>query len=135
LRILVAEDNVINQRLATALLKKMGHRPVVAANGREALELWSRETFDLILMDVQMPEMDGTEATAKIRALEQQSGKHIPIIALTANAMNGDRSRYLDAGMDDYITKPIIFKHVEQALARFCGDQAEPKTAAATERL
>jgi len=135
LRILVAEDNIINQRLAAALLKKMGHQVAVAANGREALEQWIQGNFDLILMDVQMPEMDGTEATARIRALEAQSGKHVPIIALTANAMSGDRSRYLDAGMDDYITKPIVFKQVEQALARFCGDDAAAHAAIGIGRL
>jgi signal transduction histidine kinase/DNA-binding response OmpR family regulator len=124
LRILVAEDNLINQKLASALLKKMGHEAVVAGNGLEALEQWSKGAFDLILMDVQMPEMDGSEATKRIRAEEKQTGCHIPIVALTANAMAGDRDRYLQAGMDDYIAKPIVFKHLEQAIARLRGPDA-----------
>jgi signal transduction histidine kinase/CheY-like chemotaxis protein len=125
LRILVAEDNIINQKLATALLKKMGHEVTLANNGREALEQWSHGAFDMILMDVQMPEMDGTEATARIREMEKRTGTHIPIIALTAYAMSGDRGHYLAAGMDDYITKPIVFKHVEQSIARFRRPEAD----------
>ncbi|MGD0096339.1 MAG: response regulator [Terracidiphilus sp.] len=119
LRILVAEDNAINQKLAVALLKKMGHEATVAGDGQEAVQLWERGSFDMILMDVQMPEMDGTEATARIRAKEKQTGAHIPIIAMTAYAMTGDRDRYLDSGMDEYITKPVSYKRVEQAIARF----------------
>jgi CheY-like chemotaxis protein len=119
LRILVAEDNAINQKLAVALLKKMGHEATVAGDGQEAVQLWERGGFDMILMDVQMPEMDGTEATARIRAKEKQTGAHIPIIAMTAYAMTGDRDRYLDSGMDEYITKPVSYKRVEQAIARF----------------
>jgi len=119
LRILVAEDNVINQKLAVALLNKMGHEVTLAGNGRDACELWTLGTFDMILMDVQMPEMDGTEATARIREMEKQTGKHIPIVAMTAYAMSGDRDRYLDTGMDEYITKPVSYKRVEQAIGRF----------------
>ena len=119
LRILVAEDNAINQKLAVALLNKMGHEATLAGDGREALELWGRGNFDMILMDVQMPEMDGTEATAHIRATEKQTGQHIPIIAMTAYAMSGDRDRYLDTGMDEYITKPVSYKRVEDAINRF----------------
>jgi CheY-like chemotaxis protein len=119
LRILVAEDNTINQKLAVALLNKMGHEATLAGDGREALELWGREAFDLILMDVQMPEMDGTEATARIRVLEERTGKHIPIVAMTAYAMSGDRDRYLGTGMDEYITKPVSYKRMEEAIARF----------------
>jgi CheY-like chemotaxis protein len=141
LHILVAEDNVINQKLASALLNKLGHEVTLANNGQEAIDLWSKNPYDLILMDVQMPEMDGTEATIRIRALEAQTGQHIPIIALTANAMSGDRVRYLDAGMDDYITKPIVFKRLELAIASFCApaksDSTDPQPAesAAIRRL
>jgi signal transduction histidine kinase/CheY-like chemotaxis protein len=124
LRILVAEDNAINQKLAVALLNKMGHEVTLACDGREACELWGRGTFDMILMDVQMPEMDGTEATARIRAMEKQTGEHIPIIAMTAYAMSGDRDRYLDTGMDEYITKPVSYKRMEQAIARFFSFEA-----------
>ncbi len=119
LRILVAEDNSINQKLAVALLNKMGHEITLACDGREACELWSHGKFDLIFMDVQMPEMDGTEATARIRAMEKKTGAHIPIIAMTAYAMSGDRDRYLDSGMDDYVSKPVSYKRVEEAIGRF----------------
>ncbi len=134
LKILVAEDNVINQKLATALLKKMGHQVVVAVNGVEALQRWQQEHFDMILMDVQMPEMDGGEATVKIRELEKKTGEHIPIIAMTAFAMSGDRDRYIGLGMDDYITKPVSSKVVEQAVARFSGGitGGSPRTIDAT---
>jgi CheY-like chemotaxis protein len=107
LRILLAEDNLVNQRLATRLLEKGGHSVALAGTGREVLALLEHERFDMILMDVQMPDMDGVEATAVIRAREKQSGSHIPIIALTAHAMKGDRERCLEAGMDNYINKPI----------------------------
>ena len=106
-RILLAEDNVVNQRLAVRLLEKDGHQVVVARNGKDALEAWMREQFDLILMDLQMPVMDGFEATAKIRSGESGSNAHVPIVALTAHAIKGDRERCLDAGMDDYLSKPI----------------------------
>jgi CheY-like chemotaxis protein len=105
--ILLAEDNVINQRLAIRLLEKLGHTCMLAENGREAVEAFESEKFDLILMDVQMPEMGGFEAVGRIRLLEQRSGMHTPIVALTAHAMKGDRERCLAAGMDDYLVKPI----------------------------
>jgi len=105
--ILLAEDNAVNQRVARAILEKAGHAVVLANNGRNALNLWEKQHFDLILMDVQMPDMDGFEATAAIREREKESGAHMPIIAMTAHAMSGDRERCLDAGMDDYISKPI----------------------------
>jgi CheY-like chemotaxis protein len=98
---------VVNQRLAVRLLEKHGYKVVVANNGKEAIAALSREPFDLILMDVQMPEMDGFEATAAIRQQERQTGQHIPIIAMTAHAMQGDHERCLAAGMDGYITKPV----------------------------
>jgi CheY-like chemotaxis protein/nitrogen-specific signal transduction histidine kinase len=107
LRLLLAEDNAVNQRLAVSLLEKRGHRVVVAGNGREALAALEGQSFDAVLMDVQMPELDGFEATAAIRAREQRSGAHIPIIAMTAHAMKGDRERCLAAGMDGYVAKPL----------------------------
>jgi len=117
-RILLAEDNVANQMVATGLLQKVGCRVDVSANGREAVELWRHLPYDLILMDCNMPEMDGYEATAEIRRRES-SDQHIPIIAITANAMQGDRERCLEAGMDDYISKPIDPQQLQAALARF----------------
>jgi signal transduction histidine kinase/ligand-binding sensor domain-containing protein/CheY-like chemotaxis protein len=107
LRILLAEDNPVNQRLAMRLLEKRGHRVAVAGSGREALDWVERERFDLILMDVQMPDMDGLEATAIIRERESATGAYTPIVALTAHTMKGDRDRCLHAGMDNYINKPI----------------------------
>ena len=107
LNILLAEDNVVNQRLGTRLLEKMGHRVTLAANGVEAIHWHAGGEFDLILMDVQMPEMNGFEATAQIREREKRTGKHVPIIALTAHAIQGDRDRCLAAGMDDYLSKPL----------------------------
>ena len=105
LRILLAEDNPINQKFAVRALTKRKHQVVVVNNGREAVEAWEKETFDVILMDVQMPEMDGLEATAAIRQLEQH--RRTPIIALTANAMKGDEEKCLEAGMDGYVSKPL----------------------------
>jgi two-component system sensor histidine kinase/response regulator len=106
-RALLAEDNAVNQLVAVRLLEKVGHTVIVAANGKEALEAWRKEPFDLVLMDVQMPEMNGWEATRAIREEERSTGGHIPIIALTAHAMKGDEERCLAAGMDLYLTKPI----------------------------
>ena len=106
LRILLAEDNVINQKVASKILEKMGCKVDVAANGKEAAEMEKMLPFDLIFMDCQMPEMDGFEATRTIRAAHP-TGNRIPIIAMTANAMQGDRERCLEAGMDDYLTKPV----------------------------
>jgi CheY-like chemotaxis protein len=108
LRILLAEDNTVNQRVAARMLEKWGHRVVVAANGSEALQLLERESFDLVLMDVQMPEMGGFEATAAIREKEKATGRHLPIVAMTAHAMKGDAERCLAAGMDAYISKPVV---------------------------
>ena len=106
-RILLAEDNLVNQRVVQVMLEKRGYRVVVAGNGREALEALRKDTFDLVLMDVQMPEMDGLEATRALRDTEQGSGIHLPVIALTAHAMKGDLDRCLAAGMDGYLSKPI----------------------------
>ena len=119
LRILLAEDNMVSQKVATIMLKKMGHRVVVADNGREAVKAFENEEFDLILMDGQMPLMDGMEATRAIRDAEEKSKmQRIPIIAATANAMKGDRERFLAAGMDDYISKPIKRKALEEVIGR-----------------
>jgi CheY-like chemotaxis protein len=107
LTVLLAEDNPVNQKVAVRLLQKRGHTVVTAANGVEAVEAFRRQPFDAVLMDVQMPEMDGFEATAAIREYERQTGVHTPVIALTAHALTGDRERCLDAGMDEYVTKPI----------------------------
>jgi PAS domain S-box-containing protein len=121
LRILVAEDDLVNQRLAVGLLEKRGHVVVVAGDGKKALAALDRESFDLMFMDVQMPEMGGFEATALIRASELKSGKHLPIIATTAYAMKGDRERCLASGMDGYVTKPILapelFRAIDETLA------------------
>jgi CheY-like chemotaxis protein len=107
LRILLAEDNVVNQKVAAAMLMRVGHAVFIAGNGKEALRALVGQAFDLILMDIQMPEMDGLSATAAIRLDEKVTGRHIPIIAMTAHAMTGDRERCLAAGMDDYISKPV----------------------------
>jgi two-component system sensor histidine kinase/response regulator len=107
LAVLLAEDNLVNQKLATRLLEKMGHHVTIAADGAEAVRAHAKGRFDLILMDVQMPGMNGFEATAQIREREKRTGEHIPIIALTAHAIQGDRDRCLAAGMDDYMSKPI----------------------------
>jgi CheY-like chemotaxis protein/HPt (histidine-containing phosphotransfer) domain-containing protein len=118
LRILVAEDNLINRAVATGILEKQGHVLVHAANGREAVEAFKDGAFDLILMDVQMPEMDGFEATRRIRELEEATGGHITIAAMTAHAMAGDRERCLAAGMDDYVSKPLRKEDLRRALNR-----------------
>jgi two-component system, sensor histidine kinase and response regulator len=110
LSILLTEDNIINQKIARRVLEEWGHMIEVASNGKEALAKLEEQKFDLVLMDIQMPEMDGLEATRAIRDREMESGEHIPIIAITAHAMKGDRKRCLDAGMDGYISKPINTK-------------------------
>jgi CheY-like chemotaxis protein len=107
LRVLLAEDNAVNQLLASRLLEKHGHSVVVASNGRKALEALEKQKFDLVVMDVSMPEMDGYEAVAAIRRKEGATGSHIPIVAMTAHAMKGDRERCLAAGMDAYVSKPL----------------------------
>ena len=116
LRILMAEDNPVNQRLQTRLLEKGGHSVVLAETGAQALEMVDRQTFDLILMDVQMPVMNGLQATIAIREREHISGRHIPIIAMTANAMTGDKQVCFDAGMDDYVSKPIRTKELFETI-------------------
>jgi PAS domain S-box-containing protein len=120
LRVLLAEDNVVNQKLGLRLLQKRGHAVVVAGNGREAIEALEREPFDLVLMDLQMPEMDGLEATALIRRREQTTGRRLPILAMTAHAMKGDRELCLKAGMDGYVAKPIQPRELYEAIDRVC---------------
>ena len=121
-RILLVEDNAVNQALALRLLQKRGYIVAVAGNGRQALAALEKEEFELVLMDVQMPEMDGFEATTAIREREQSSGRHIPIIAMTAHALKGDKERCLSAGMDAYTSKPIrpseLFATIEEILAK-----------------
>jgi two-component system, sensor histidine kinase and response regulator len=119
LRILLVEDNPVNQALAVRLLEKRGHTVAVAGNGKEALAALEKQSFDLVFMDVQMPEMDGFEATAAIREKEKASGHHLPVIAMTAHAMAGDRERCLEAGMDDYISKPIRPQELSDLLKHY----------------
>lgn len=116
LKFLLADDNKVNQMVAQNMLEKCGHRVEVAGNGKEAVEAYEKGHYDAVLMDIQMPEMNGYEATAAIRELEEATGEHIPIIALTANAMKGDREKCIDAGMDDYVTKPIKIEDLKEVL-------------------
>jgi CheY-like chemotaxis protein len=127
LRVLLAEDNTVNQMVATGLLKSVGHTVRVAANGHEALAALAEEPFDVILMDVQMPEMDGFEVTTALRAAETAAGvrRRLPVIALTAHAQKGDEEECLRRGMDDYIAKPIQPRELYRVLGRF-----GPRTAA-----
>ena len=124
LRILLAEDNLVNQRLMVRLLEKRGHRVVVAANGREALAALENDSYDLVLMDIQMPETNGMEATARIREKERLTGGHQPIVALTAHAMKGDQELCLAGGMDGYLAKPIRAQELDQILDRYAGRAA-----------
>jgi PAS domain S-box-containing protein len=123
LKILLAEDNRVNQQLAVRVLEKLGHQVEVANNGEEALMAFDRARFDLVLMDVQMPKMDGFETTGAIRDKEAIQGGRIPIIAVTAHAMKGDREKCLAAGMDDYITKPLRFAELAGLLKRYSGGE------------
>jgi two-component system sensor histidine kinase/response regulator len=118
LKILLAEDNPVNQKLASRILEKSGHHVTVASNGREAVEKTTKEKFDLVLMDVQMPVMGGMEATRLLRERERSTGFHVPIIAMTAHAMKGDKERCLDAGMDGYVSKPIRTSDLEAEMKR-----------------
>ena len=118
LKILLAEDNPVNQKLAMLMLEKKGHKVIVARNGLEAIEKNEQEKFDLILMDIQMPELDGLQATRQIRELEKRTGKRIPIIALTAHALKGDEEKCLEAGMDEYISKPISRRQLFETMER-----------------
>jgi len=124
LHILVAEDNAVNQTVILRVLTKMGHSSVLASTGLEALNLAFSQNFDLLFMDVQMPEMDGLAATEAIRQREKGTGAHLPIFAMTAHAMKGDRERCLHAGMDGYISKPIRFSDIEKTLSGFSSTQS-----------
>lgn len=119
LQILLVEDNLVNQALAARLFEKRGHTVTVVANGKYALAALEEKAFDLIFMDVQMPEMDGYQATAAIREKERATGAHQLIIAMTAHAMVGDKERCLEAGMDDYIAKPIQTAALDEMLNRY----------------
>jgi CheY-like chemotaxis protein len=132
LRILLAEDNAVNQTLAIRLLEKRGYEVTVVANGRLAVEATLNRNFDVVLMDIQMPEMDGFEATAAIRQRERLEGGHIPIIAMTAHALKGDEERCISAGMDRYVTKPIRSAELFAAIANVTGaDHANQEILAA----
>ena len=126
LRILVAEDNPVNQRLSVHMLEKMGHFVEVAQTGKEALDALRTQKFDLVLMDLQMPEMDGFAATREIRRAEQAGRDHIPVVAMTAHAMKGDREECLAAGMDDYLAKPMNSEELRQVIARVITARKEP---------
>ena len=126
LRILLAEDNPVNQRLALRLLEKMGHRITLVDNGVDALDRTTAGGYDLVLMDVQMPELDGLTATRRIRQWEAANGGHVPIIAMTARAMQGDRERCLEAGMDNYLSKPIDSERLRQLVSTYHVEQAGP---------
>jgi signal transduction histidine kinase/DNA-binding response OmpR family regulator len=138
LRILVAEDNPVNQAVVMQMLKKMGHLPTLAHNGNDAILTLKDAAFDLVFMDVQMPEMDGLTATRKIREREMATGYHIPIVAMTAHAMKGDKERCMAAGMDDYLTKPLSGHEIEETIAEVLlgGDKKQqPSTMQAPLRL
>jgi protein-histidine pros-kinase len=121
LHVLLVEDNPINQKVAARLLEKAGHTVTFAINGREAVDCVQERAFDLVLMDVQMPEMDGLEATQEIRRQEAGTPRRLPIVALTAHALNGDRERCLEAGMDAYVAKPVQSDALFQAMAEALG--------------
>jgi len=137
--ILLAEDNLVNQKLASLLLEKSGHQVHVVGDGKQAVEAWNSGDFDLILMDVQMPIMDGFEATAEIRRIQSETGRRTPIVAMTAHAMKGDRERCLEAGMDDYVTKPInaniLYEVIERVLTEKDLPREVPEVAVPTEPI
>ena len=140
LQVLLAEDNPVNQMTATTMFEKLGHAVVVANNGRQAIDKLNEQAFDVVFMDVQMPEMDGMTAAGEIRKQEQATGKHIPIVAMTAHAMKGDKEKCLAAGMDDYVSKPIRRKDLAEVIARIverfltpAAANGEPAAASATD--
>jgi CheY-like chemotaxis protein len=128
MRILLAEDSALNQKVAVGLLERCGHRVDVAENGRAALRLLEQQSFDLMLLDVQMPEMDGLETVAAIRRDERGTNRHLPIIAMTAHALKGDRERCLEAGMDGYVAKPLRAEALFAAIAEIGGHETGPQT-------
>jgi CheY-like chemotaxis protein len=119
LRVLLAEDNRVNQKLAMGLLEKWGHHVQLAETGLQAIDAWKEGSFDLIIMDIQMPQMDGLQAARQIRAIERERGGHVPMIAMTAHAMAGDREECLQAGMDGYVAKPLRMREFQNAIASF----------------
>ncbi len=119
LKILLAEDNLINQKITVTFLNRLGHLVDVAENGRVAIEMFKAHKYDLIFMDIQMPEVSGFEATSAIREFEKKSSGHIPIVALTAHALVGDKEKCLDSGMDDYLTKPLSYEILEKSLSKY----------------
>jgi signal transduction histidine kinase/CheY-like chemotaxis protein len=127
LRVLIAEDNLINQKIAARLLEKAGHKVTVASDGREALAAWRKQPFDLVLMDIQMPHLNGFECTAAIRAIEEQAGGRVPILALTAHALKGYDQQCLDAGMDGYVSKPMRAEELLAAIHRVTVSAPEPQ--------
>ncbi|MBI5167981.1 MAG: response regulator [Candidatus Eisenbacteria bacterium] len=129
LRALLVEDNAVNRKVAVRLLEKRGIEVVQAEDGRIGVEKWSEGTFDIVLMDVQMPEMDGFQATAEIRRLESLQGRRTPIVAMTAHAMSGDRERCLAAGMDDYVTKPVRAESLYEVIGRWAGRTGDEQAA------
>jgi CheY-like chemotaxis protein len=129
-RILLAEDNIVNQRVAVRILEKAGHMVVVARSGSEALQALESQEFDVVFMDVQMPDMDGLEATAIIRRMEESTGKHLPIVAMTAHAMTGDRERCLASGMDGYLSKPIHAQDLLKLVNQYTAAPAEAEAGA-----
>jgi CheY-like chemotaxis protein/HPt (histidine-containing phosphotransfer) domain-containing protein len=130
LRVLVAEDNAVNQQVAAGMLERAGHEVTVAENGREVLALLEGSRFDLVLMDVQMPEMDGLETTAAIRSRERRTGGHLPIVAVTAHAMKADVERCLAAGMDAHVAKPLQPRELAAAIATVLGAAPAPPSSA-----
>jgi CheY-like chemotaxis protein len=129
LNILVAEDTPFNQKFIQRLLERWNHRFTIVGNGRDALEALKKQSFDVVLMDVQMPHLNGLEATTAIRIEEQQSKTHIPVIAMTAHAIKGDRERCLEAGMDEYVSKPIDSDKLFDAIEKLTEDHGNPETA------
>src|SRR3712207_1412453 len=125
-RVLVAEDNPTNQQVAVGILEMLGYHADVARDGLEALKILSKGSYAAVLMDVQMPEMDGYATTAEIRRREESEGRHVPIIAMTANALRGDREKALEAGMDDYVSKPVKSDELVEVLGRWIPQQESP---------
>jgi CheY-like chemotaxis protein len=123
---LVAEDNVVNQALIRRLMEKAGHTVTLVNNGIEVLEAIAETSFDLIFMDIQMPDMDGFTATAAIREQEKYDGRHVPIVAMTAHAMKGDSDKCLAAGMDGYVSKPIDRARLFEVITEVTGTVAQP---------
>jgi two-component system sensor histidine kinase/response regulator len=134
-KILLAEDNHVNRKLAVRLLEKIGVSPKTAENGHEVLEAMINDDFDMILMDIQMPGMDGIEATKRIRDIEQKKGGHVPIIAITAHAMKGDRERFIQAGMDDYVSKPLDAQRLYDVISKYCTKHPHSSPALAERRI